>query len=97
MEDIDGDGNLNNDNTDRDTEFNVFLANYNDTDDDADGIPTREEILLDEEGNFVDFKDTDGDGTPTIRIGILNYKHSKKKASKNWKPFLCLILYLFKF
>lgn len=64
LEDIDGDGNLNNDNTDRDTEFNVFLANYNDTDDDADGIPTREEILLDEEGNFVDFKDTDGDGIP---------------------------------
>ena len=64
LEDIDGDGNLNNDNTDGDTEFNVFLANYNDTDDDADGIPTREEIVLDEEGNFVEFKDTDGDGTP---------------------------------
>lgn len=64
LEDIDGDGNLNNDNTDGDTEFNVFLANYNDTDDDADGIPTRQEIVLDEEGNFVEFKDTDGDGTP---------------------------------
>lgn len=62
LEDVDGDGNLNNDNTDGDTEFNVFLANYNDTDDDADGIPTREEIVLDEEGNFVGFKDTDGDG-----------------------------------
>ncbi|RRQ47466.1 hypothetical protein DZC72_17125 [Maribacter algicola] len=64
LEDIDGDGNLNNDNTDGDTEFNVFLANYNDTDDDGDGIPTREEIVLDEEGKFVEFKDTDGDGTP---------------------------------
>ena len=59
LEDVDGDGNLNNDNTDGDA-----LPNHNDTDDDGDGIPTREEIVLDEEGNFVDFKDTDGDGTP---------------------------------
>jgi hypothetical protein len=63
LEDLNNDGNLNNDNTDRDTEpFNVFLANYNDTDDDGDGIPTIEEIELDAEGNFVGFLDTDGDG-----------------------------------
>ncbi|PIB38921.1 FKBP-type peptidyl-prolyl cis-trans isomerase [Maribacter sp. 4G9] len=59
LEDVDGDGNLNNDNTDGD-----ILANFNDTDDDGDGIPTREEIILDDEGNFVGFKDTDGDGIP---------------------------------
>ncbi len=65
LEDIDDDGNLNNDNTDDDTEpFGVFLANYNDTDDDGDGIPTIDEIELDAEGNFVGFLDTDGDGTP---------------------------------
>lgn len=62
LEDINGDGNLNNDNTDADTEpFGVFLADHNDTDDDGDGIPTREEIDIDEEGN-VTFRDTDGDG-----------------------------------
>lgn len=64
LEDIDGDGNLNNDNTDGDTEFNVFLANYNDTDDDGDGIPTIEEINLDSEGKFESPRDSDGDGTP---------------------------------
>lgn len=63
LEDVDGDGNLNNDNTDRETEpIQVFLPNHNDTDDDQDGIPTIEEIELDAEGNFVGFKDTDGDG-----------------------------------
>ncbi len=62
LEDLNGDGDLNNDNTDEDTEpLGVFLANHNDTDDDADGIPTREEIDIDEEGN-VTFRDTDGDG-----------------------------------
>ncbi len=60
MEDLDGDGNLNNDNTDQDTE-RIFLANHIDADDDADGIPTIDEIDIDEEGN-VTFRDTDGDG-----------------------------------
>ncbi|MEP3211533.1 MAG: FKBP-type peptidyl-prolyl cis-trans isomerase [Maribacter sp.] len=65
LEDVDGDGNLNNDNTDGDSEpFSVFLANHNDTDDDNDGIPTIDEIELDEDGKFAGFKDTDGDGTP---------------------------------
>ncbi len=64
LEDVNGDGNLNNDNTDTDTESLVFLANHNDTDDDADGIPTIEEINLNEDGTFLSFKDTDGDGVP---------------------------------
>lgn len=63
LEDLDGDGNLNNDNTDADTEpISVFLPNHNDTDDDQDGILTIDEIELDADGNFVGFKDTDGDG-----------------------------------
>jgi FKBP-type peptidyl-prolyl cis-trans isomerase len=70
QEDINNDGNLNNDNTDDETEpFNVFLANYNDADDDGDGIPTRDEILIDGEiqkdaNGKVIFPDTDGDGIP---------------------------------
>lgn len=60
LEDLDGDGNLNNDNTDQDTE-RIFLPNHNDSDDDADGIPTIDEIDIDQEGN-VTFRDTDGDG-----------------------------------
>lgn len=63
LEDLDGDGNLNNDNTDVDLEPNtVFLPNHNDTDDDQDGILTIDEIELDADGNFVGFLDTDGDG-----------------------------------
>ncbi len=65
LEDLNGDGNLNNDNTDADTEpASIFLPNHNDTDDDQDGILTIDEIELDADGNFVGFKDTDGDGTP---------------------------------
>lgn len=64
LEDLDGDGNLNNDNTDVETEYTAYLANYNDSDDDGDGIPTIEEIELDDDGNFVGFLDTDGDGVP---------------------------------
>lgn len=63
LEDVDGDGDLNNDNTDGDSEpLGVFLPNHNDTDDDDDGILTIDEIELDADGNFVGFKDTDGDG-----------------------------------
>lgn len=63
LEDLNNDGNLDNDNTDGDTEpLGVFLANYNDTDDDNDGILTIDEIELDADGNFVGFLDTDGDG-----------------------------------
>lgn len=64
LEDLDGDGNLNNDNTDQEVEagFGVFFPNHNDTDDDEDGIDTIDEIDLDADGNFVGFRDTDGDG-----------------------------------
>lgn len=63
LEDLDGDGNLNDDNTDQEIEapFGIFLPNHNDPDDDEDGIPTIDEIELDNEGNFVGFKDSDGD------------------------------------
>ncbi len=65
LEDVNGNGNLNDDNTDAESEpLSVFLPNFNDTDDDNDGIPTREEIDLDADGNFVGFRDTDGDGVP---------------------------------
>ena len=65
LEDVDGDGNLNNDNTDDDLEpFGVFSPNHNDNDDDQDGIPTREEINLNPDGTFLSFRDTDGDGIP---------------------------------
>ena len=49
------------DNTDADLE-QIFLPNHGDVDDDNDGILTIDEIELDADGNFVAFKDTDGDG-----------------------------------
>lgn len=65
LEDLNNNGNLNDDNTDDALEpASVFLPNYNDPDDDGDGIPTRDEIDLDAEGNFLGFRDTDGDGIP---------------------------------
>ena len=64
LEDVDGDGNLNNDNTDGDFSNWDLIPNYRDTDDDGDGILTIDEIELDADGNFVGFLDTDGDGTP---------------------------------
>ena len=69
MEDVNGDGNLNNDNTDED--FRVQggqrfgIPNHQDSDDDGDGIPTREEVELDDNGNLIlPLPDADGDGTP---------------------------------
>ena len=63
LEDIDGDGNVKNDNTDEDQE-QVFIPNYVDVDDDQDGTLTRDEIS-DENGNIIiPYPDTDGDGTP---------------------------------
>ncbi len=59
LEDDDLDGLIFNDNTDMDA-----LANYFDADDDNDDIDTIDEIELDADGNFVGFRDTDGDGTP---------------------------------
>ncbi|MGB7393257.1 MAG: hypothetical protein WA913_02570 [Pricia sp.] len=69
MEDINGDGILNNDNTDGDSFISgnsrIPLYNHQDADDDQDGTPTREEVEFDEEGNLIlPLPDTDGDGTP---------------------------------
>ncbi|SHJ32704.1 hypothetical protein SAMN04487911_11757 [Arenibacter nanhaiticus] len=58
LEDLDGDGDLFNDDTDGDK-----FPNYMDKDDDGDGVSTRDEIEIDAEGN-VTFPDTDGDGIP---------------------------------
>lgn len=55
-EDLDGDKDLLNEDTDEDG-----FPNYLDADDDGDEIPTRDEIVIDEDGN-VTFPDTDGDG-----------------------------------
>lgn len=64
LEDIDGDGNLNNDNTDEESETAFFVPNYQDADDDGDGTPTRDEIS-DEDGNIIiPYPDSNGDGTP---------------------------------
>lgn len=65
LEDLNNNGNLNDDNTDSDSESAIgFTPNHRDIDDDNDGILTIDEIELDAEGNFVGFKDTDGDGIP---------------------------------
>ncbi|WP_405381503.1 FKBP-type peptidyl-prolyl cis-trans isomerase [Maribacter sp. LLG6340-A2] len=70
QEDLNGNGNLNDDNTDSELEgFTTFLPNYNDTDDDNDGIPTLEEIKIDgvivkDDEGIVQFPDTDKDGIP---------------------------------
>lgn len=66
MEDLNNDGNLSNDNTDEDAELSSgfgFVPNHLDIDDDNDGTLTRDEIVIDNEGN-VTFPDSDGDGTP---------------------------------
>ena len=63
LEDLNGDGNLGNDNTDKDIETQSVLPNHIDPDDDGDGTPTSEEIVIDANGNIT-FPDTDGDGTP---------------------------------
>lgn len=63
MEDLNGNGNLNDDNTDVETETQFIFPNHIDSDDDNDGTPTRDEIIIDGNGNIT-FPDTDGDGTP---------------------------------
>ena len=55
-EDIDGDSNFDNDDTDSDT-----IPNYYDTDDDGDGVLTKDEYDMDGDGVA---DDTDGDGVP---------------------------------
>ncbi|MDX1752349.1 MAG: hypothetical protein R3259_04120 [Salinimicrobium sediminis] len=58
MEDLDEDEQVNNDDTDGN-----FVPNYMDADDDGDFVPTKEEIVINEDGSLT-FPDTDGDGTP---------------------------------
>ena len=55
-EDIDGDSNFDNDDTDSDT-----IPNYYDPDDDGDGVLTKDEYDMDGDGVA---DDTDGDGIP---------------------------------
>lgn len=58
MEDLDGDGILYNDDTNGNR-----VPNYLDPDDDGDGTPTRDEIIINEDGS-IEFPDTNGNGTP---------------------------------
>lgn len=58
MEDLNGTRRLNDVDTDGDRIFN-----YLDDDDDGDGVPTREEIIIEEDGTIV-FPDSNGNGTP---------------------------------
>ncbi|WP_396597156.1 FKBP-type peptidyl-prolyl cis-trans isomerase [Dokdonia sp. R86516] len=58
-EDLDGNGFLFDEADDPDSDLSFA---YQDPDDDNDGVTTRLEITLDEEGNLVSFIDTDGDG-----------------------------------
>ncbi len=66
QEDIDGNGDVTNDNTDIKEEERLRsprFANHVDPDDDGDGIPTRDEIIIDAQGNIT-FPDADNDGIP---------------------------------
>jgi hypothetical protein len=66
LEDLNGDGILSNDNTDEEEElksYTPYTANHIDTDDDNDGIPTKDEIVINPDGT-ISFPDTDGDGIP---------------------------------
>ena len=58
MEDLDGDMQVSNDDTDGD-----FRPNFTDADDDADFTPTRDEIEITEDGTLI-LTDSNGDGTP---------------------------------
>ncbi|MGB7784539.1 MAG: FKBP-type peptidyl-prolyl cis-trans isomerase [Salinimicrobium sp.] len=58
MEDLNNNKIISDDNTDDD-----MFANYLDPDDDGDFIPTREEIIINEDGTL-EFPDKDNDGTP---------------------------------
>ena len=57
FEDVNGDGDITNDDTDMDG-----IPNYLDSDDDGDNIPTINEQHNGEDGDFSDALDTDGDG-----------------------------------
>ena len=57
MEDVNGNGLEEDDDTDGDV-----APNFDDADDDGDGRPTRDEIIINSDGTIT-FPDTDGDGT----------------------------------
>ncbi len=57
-EDLDGDGDLYNDNTDGDG-----FPNFTDPDDDGDGTPTSREIIIEENGEII-MPDSNGNGIP---------------------------------
>ncbi|QBA63679.1 FKBP-type peptidyl-prolyl cis-trans isomerase [Muriicola soli] len=66
MEDLNGDGDVTDDNTDEDREVALrspAFPNHIDPDDDEDGILTRDEIIIDDQGN-ISFPDDDNDGIP---------------------------------
>ncbi len=66
QEDLDGNGDVTNDNTDENEERRrrvPLQPNHIDPDDDGDGIPTRDEIVIDAQGNIT-FPDSDNDGVP---------------------------------
>ena len=66
MEDLNGDGDVTNDNTDAEREAAIrspAFPNHLDPDDDEDGILTRDEIIIDAQGNIT-FPDDDNDGIP---------------------------------
>ncbi|APG58940.1 FKBP-type peptidyl-prolyl cis-trans isomerase [Christiangramia salexigens] len=58
MEDLDGDGDVFNDDSDEDG-----LSNHSDADDDGDGTPTRKEIIINEDGS-IEFPDSNNNGIP---------------------------------
>ena len=67
LEDLNGNGYLNDDNTDFEDENKTYpytlTPNFMDRDDDGDGTLTRDEIVIDGDGNIT-FPDKDGDGIP---------------------------------
>lgn len=70
LEDVNGDGYLYNDNTDEKQEKSsgsfVRFVDFLDADDDQDNTPTRDEIVIDAQGN-ISFPDGDNDGIPDYR------------------------------
>ncbi|MFV8224711.1 FKBP-type peptidyl-prolyl cis-trans isomerase [Christiangramia aquimixticola] len=58
LEDLDGDKDVSNDDSDEDG-----IPNNSDADDDGDGTPTRDEIEIAEDGTII-FTDSNNDGTP---------------------------------
>lgn len=68
LEDLNNNGYLQDDNTNAEEERKAFtgqtqtvFANFRDADDDGDGTPTSEEIIINDDGTIT-FPDTDGDG-----------------------------------